>query len=410
MAKTLIYAGQKPAQSYIPQMRMSVANRAEGSNEPIGNKDYSSIYGGIVGGADMIGNTLNSGGATTGGNILKGAAAGASLGSAFGPWGTAIGGVVGGIVGIFSPNKKDQKKAQDELMRIQQQYGEEAARMAFERAKEMNLIQYKQNSPAEIKKRLKEAGLNVSVMYGQAGAGMGGAGGNQPQAQAEVGDSSRAGAVPMAHKQMELMNAQEMLMRAQATKEIAEARNYEKTAVKTGAETMTINEMRIPAVSKMIEEGRASFIKNIIEDYKVFGGEEGKGMDTNNGLYNKGGSPSGGGFAYTEIMNQMIKQSNDTMIQAGIITLQDAQRAQMLSQVELNEALTFYNTERGRAIVTELMIAMKNADANMIRANAEKLTSEWNTGELTNWKTQYLIIQDFVKNITDIAPNIIMKR
>lgn len=160
--------------------------------------------------------------------MIGGAAKGGLTGGITGGITGAVGSLIGGIFGGNGSSIKDQKK----LMALQNQY--EQGNMKYQaelneqaaQANQQRLIDYfnltaQYNSAKEQVKRLKDAGLNPALMYGQAGPGGAGTG-STGGAQAQGVGLAQAQAVGMG-LQLKSIAAQTKLAEANAAKAYAEA-------------------------------------------------------------------------------------------------------------------------------------------------------------------------------------------
>lgn len=161
------------------------------------------------------------------------------------------GGLVNGIMGLFGgSNKAEQRQFEHEkeMMALQNKYNTQAAAQSMEYAKTMNRINFEQqnqmfdkqaewNSPEQQKQRLKEAGLNPSLMYGiggENGSSVSSGGGTGSEVQGVGNPGTQAVMMGLQAKSIE---SQIALNNAQASKIDAETEKTEREIVKTGAET-----------------------------------------------------------------------------------------------------------------------------------------------------------------------------
>lgn len=160
--------------------------------------------------------------------MIGGAAKGGLTGGITGGITGAVGSLIGGIFGGNGSSIKDQKK----LMELQNQY--EQGNMKYQaelneqaaQANQQRMIDYfnltaEYNSAENQVERLKEAGLNPALMYGQAGAGGAGTG-STGGGQAQGVGLAQAQAVGMG-LQLKSIAAQTKLAEANAAKAYAEA-------------------------------------------------------------------------------------------------------------------------------------------------------------------------------------------
>lgn len=164
------------------------------------------------------------------------------------------GGLINGIMGLFGGNKRAEQRQyqhEKELMGLQYDYNMKAAAQSQKYAKEMNAINFEQqnqmfdkqaewNSAKQQKQRLKEAGLNPSLMYGLGGEGgssvsSGGGTGSEMQGVGNPGTQA-----VMMGLQAKSIESQIALNNAQASKINAETERTEKETERTSAETESV--------------------------------------------------------------------------------------------------------------------------------------------------------------------------
>lgn len=164
------------------------------------------------------------------------------------------GGLVNGIMGLFGGNKRAEQRQyqhEKEMMALQNKYNTQAAALSMEYAKTMNRINFEQqnqmfdkqaewNSPEQQKQRLKEAGLNPSLMYGiggEGGSSVSSGGGVGAQVQGINNPGTQAVMMGLQAKSIE---SQIALNNAQASRINAETEKTEKETEKTSAETESV--------------------------------------------------------------------------------------------------------------------------------------------------------------------------
>jgi hypothetical protein len=164
------------------------------------------------------------------------------------------GGLVNGIMGLFGGNKQAEQRQyqhEKEMMALQNKYNTQAAAQSMEYAKTMNRINFEQqnqmfdkqaewNSPEQQKQRLKEAGLNPSLMYGiggEGGSSVSSGGGTGSEVQGVGNPGTQAVMMGLQAKSIE---SQIALNNAQASKINAETERTEKETEKTSAETESV--------------------------------------------------------------------------------------------------------------------------------------------------------------------------
>lgn len=170
--------------------------------------------------------------------------------------GTGIGNTVGGLIGTglsrlfglsWGPEKtmKEQWKYNRNIMALQNKYNQQAAEQGQKYAKE-----YWDYTNAENQaQHLKNAGLNIGLMYGQSGAGGMGASGGARQ---EGVDQAQGNPVGMA-LQTQLLEQQERMNNAQIKLAEAQASKAQEEAKKIGGVDTQEALKRIEEVGSRIE-------------------------------------------------------------------------------------------------------------------------------------------------------------
>ena len=184
------------------------------------------------------------------------------------------GGVVNGIMGLFGGSKKAEQRQYEhekEMMGLQHKYNMEAAATSQQYAKEMNQINFEQqnqmfdkqaewNSAKQQKERLKEAGLNPSLMYGiggEGGSSVSSGGGTGADVQGVGNPGTQAVMMGLQAKSIE---SQIALNNAQASKINADTKKTEADTEKTEADTKVsiVNADNIVEATKLIKEQQLS--------------------------------------------------------------------------------------------------------------------------------------------------------
>lgn len=210
------------------------------------------------------------------GKTLGMAGQGAAIGSAAGPIGTAIGGGIGAMMGLFGGGKSNEQKQieqQKELAEIQAGHNKDLMGFSFDKQKEMYDYTLEKSSEKEQVKRLKEAGLNPALMYGQGGAGVSAVTGGSAGAGAVSGGSAANAA------EMEAVQNQRMMMGLQLGKLGAEIKVLESQAEKNSAEATKTGgidtQVGLASLNKIITETTNEEVKTSINriqrDVAMFG-------------------------------------------------------------------------------------------------------------------------------------------
>lgn len=301
-----------------------------------------------------------------------------------------------GIFGIDrSKNQLDQQKklteqqiaAQSRLMGINNEY-----------QKQLYDYTYNKNTPQAQMRNLMEAGLNPALIYGIGGQGGATTGaGGATNVQGGTADS------PSDVKQANAAEKQAMLnMRAQESQialNEAQAYKLETEAENIGAKTTTENQARNVLVEELRQRGRSTWLENLERIYKQ-NDERGKNGERGRSEYNQ---------TYDEMRSISQNSMVDQEVSAGI--------AETLAKVKNIDANTMLTSEKAKGYWKELLnetikaeaarkagnAQEENAISKRIEANAQKLATEWGTGEYTNWKTWKDTATEGVKMILDIA-------
>lgn len=202
---------------------------------------------------------------------LEGASKGTAIGSAIPGLGTAAGGIIGGGLGLLGGlfgsgnSTKQQKELMDiawkyekEGMKMQYNYGQEAANAAQRRNMEM----WNQTNFGAQRQHMEDAGLSVGLMYGGGGQGAVSQGG---QATQPSGPTSNPVGMALQYKQIEQQNeaikSQTILNQAEAAKALAEAKKT------SGVDTKkTEYEIKWQEIENKIQASREQIASsNIIE-------------------------------------------------------------------------------------------------------------------------------------------------
>ena len=205
------------------------------------------------------------------------------------------------------------------------------------------------------RKHMEKAGLNVGLMYGQGGGG-------GATLSSGSGGSASSGNAPDSGMAMALQGAniasQTRLNEAQDKKIESETPTSGNTG-DTNIENVNTN------TGKLREEGIGKMQENAIRQWM---------MD----------DPSKRGqYEYNDKLDYHTQIGQDSQ-QSKQIELALFKTAAETTGLEANALL---NNAKAQGYWKELLNATKNADSEAIKAAAQKLSSEWNTGEYTNWKT-----------------------
>lgn len=323
----------------------------------------------------------------------------------------AITGAAGNLIGNIGSGKRykkqtqiqeeSQKRLNEQAAELNYTYGEQAADNALERGfqsadynqgiwekqfelqNEQDAMKY-QTAVSDIEK----AGLSYGVLSGGGlggGGGVGGGGGtpsagtgagNQKAARAADAAQQEANRVARQQAQIEALRAgsEIELATAQAEKEKAEAENIRE-------QTSTSKELTPIQKSLTEQQAVSQWIENVKQRFEATagGGDEISSAEWNSN------------FGNFEIFKGSYM---DEKVASEI--------AKTWSEASSNKALEQLNTEKKKGYWKELMNATMHAEADKIKAIAQKLSAEWSTGEYTNWKTWSGLATDVVGAIRGI--------
>lgn len=305
-------------------------------------------------------------------------------------WG-AIAGAAGTVLGMATQKSQDKRqvKQQQKLTDIQEASNRKLMNESYGLQRDMYDHTYSKNTPEAQMKNLKEAGLNPALMYGiggQSGATAGGGG-------ASVSGGSAADAASTGNEitnkaqlglQAGMMEAQIKVLESQAKKNEADAElSTEHSTTESGKRDLLIENMK--------QEGLARFLDNVERDYRQNQGRKTEG--------------SSGGEITNEKYGWTARITSDSYVMEGLskaIAETEAKTGNAAAQALLtNEKAQGYWKE----LLNETMKAEasgKQADNAEIMAKAIKLSSEWDTGEFTNWKTWTELAKDGVNALGNI--------
>lgn len=257
--------------------------------------------------------------------------------------------------------RKKQLEQQQKLTDMQSAANKDLANHGMGISKEMWEFTNYENQ----RKHMEQAGLNPALMYGHAGAGGTTQATGAGSASGGQADDQTGHAIAATQRQgMAIQNAK-MMSEIDVNKSIAEKNRAD--AGLAGAQTLTENEKREYFVENLRLSGHSQWLDVLAKDLKANGdlNEAGELVFTNDSL----GAIS---------VFKKTGQWNQEVTNAIANTLADTNNKVAQELLTKNKAKGYWQ---------ELINATKEADSDAVRAAAQKLASEWNTGELTNWKT-----------------------
>lgn len=301
--------------------------------------------------------------------------------------------------GIFGIDRnKNQVNQQAALTDVQTQANLYQMGVAHQYQKDMYDYTYNKNTPQAQMKNLKEAGLNPALLYGLGGQG-GASTGNISNTSAGSGTAetpSQREAAQAASVQNAL-NAR--MQESQIAVNEATAKKLGSEAENLGEQTITEREKRDIMVENMRQQGISQWLDNLKEDWKRSGrltDEDSVEMQRNEILR-----------AYTNEVNKnspIVQEIGTAILKTNAETGKiDAEKILASEKAKGYWKELVNDTMRAEAAKAQGNAASENAISKRIEANAQKLATEWGTGEYTNWKTWKDTAQDGIKMILDIA-------
>lgn len=259
-----------------------------------------------------------------------------------------------------------QAQYDSEARKENYEYGEMAADSAHERSIALYDYQKEAESLANQISEAKESGVNPAAIIQGYGGGSGGIGGGAQGGGARGVEGVDVAGILGAQNERKALSLEGIRVGAEVAKQRQEAKQTKAETERIKAETDKIkeeteteNKSRDVVIENIKQEGWGKFLDNARKDW------EGKEID-----------PRGEGSIYENTIYGDYAISNAPNFNKK----EAAEIAELITRAELN-------TEKKKGYWEELLNATKNADANMIKANAIKLAAEWETGEFSNWKT-----------------------
>lgn len=273
--------------------------------------------------------------------------------------------VAGGAMGFLDIGgnrmRRKQVEQQRKLTNIQLDANKQLADYGMGISKEM----FEYTGYGAQRRQMEEAGLNPALMYGHAGAGGstasasgGSAGGGQASDEASL-------------KQAQMAQQGMLLQLAKLGSEIAvnkaTAKEKEANAELTSEKKTTEINQRDVLIEKLRQEGVAQWFENLESDVK----RSGTLQDGEVRLFNNAQLNVSTAFQKVSLWNQEVT----TAI------------AKTMAEIGNTEAQELLTNKKAEGYWQELLNATKQANADAVRAAAVKLSTEWETGEFTNWRT-----------------------
>ena len=268
-------------------------------------------------------------------------------GSLLGAVGQQAGYALGKATGYNNAIANDQMRQQQKLTDMQ---AEKNLALMKDSYKEQKKLWDATQAEAQVA-HLKRAGLNPALLYkGGAGGSTSGGGG------ASVGGASASDEAARSNRDLATAG-----MGLQYVKAAAEIPKIKADTKKTEADTKTVDYTRDYLVNNLMLQGEGMVIENLRKEYENTGEEQHSEGDLTGDHSVKDKGYFGRGLT-NSIANSLADTGN-------------------------KNAQALLTNKRAEGYFQELLNGTANANANTVRAAADKLSKEWVTGEFTNWKT-----------------------
>lgn len=352
--------------------------------------------------------------------ISAGVSAASGLASTIGSW-----------LGIGQKRQvNQQKELQEHAAKTNYEYGEKSAENAFERQMKAYEQSYSDKTLQNQVNQAKDAGLSVGLLYGGGAQGGGEgslSGGTQGTGAAGVG----AGQAPQAGLEMQglalmqqgMKNASEIgVMDSQKKLNNAKEKEAENRAMVAEEEAESIKQKNIEQWRRNQDEyyrNSIRFENKYDERLGIYIPIMGTGrMHLDGDTYEIGEN----GLKGTVLLNKYAKYDADYNPDVKRLEIEawERQFAKAIesskkfqdvltgqSEQEKNEAEAGFKkamknlvTEKQKYLFQELQIALMHGQAHMIEAKARELATQYETGEMTNWRTWVNLGLDAISTVT----------
>ena len=300
------------------------------------------------------------------------------------------------IGGLINKNKRqqqleDQQALNEQAAKLNYEYGEKAAKNAYERQLALYQRSYRDQSYSAMRGQMEDAGLSVGLMYG--GSGAGGAGGATTGAPlgstggAQAGQASAAAESQMAQQKALEMGLSMLNMKADLKIKEAQVDEIKAQAEKARADAGLASESKITEmqrrdafVEELKQRGMAQWMDNMTKYTHGALSSEIMNEEPDGNLYSKYENKIYGDFKINT--RSLLNEREAVQILQAYSSHTSNQAA-----AKASEAIAKLNNERAEGYWQELLNATIQANSDKMRAEAAKLSAEFETGEYTNWKT-----------------------
>jgi hypothetical protein len=269
------------------------------------------------------------------------------------------------IMGLFdiggNRTRKKQIEQQQKLTDIQVKAQKELADYGMGIGKQM----FEATGYEAQRRQMEEAGLNPALMYGHAGAG--GSTMSPSAGNVSGGHASDEAALKQAQIAQQGMALQLAKLRSEIAVNNATAKEKEANAELTSEKKTTEINQRDVLIEKLRQEGVAKWFENLENEVK-----RGSPLQDNEvQLFRNARLNVSTSFQKTSLWTQEVTSAI----------------AKTMAEIGYTEAQELLTNKKAEGYWQELLNATKQADAEAAKAAAIKLSTEWETGEYTNWRT-----------------------
>lgn len=293
--------------------------------------------------------------------------------------GTAVSQGLDNVFGISKKNDKRQIEQQKKLNEMQEASNLRLMQESYGLQKDMYGYTYDKNTPLQQVKNLKEAGLNPALLYGLGGMG----GTTAGSGSASIGGASASGSAETEAQDLRgnAMGIESAMAMSQMKVNEAQAEKLKAEASNIGSNTETTDKTRDLLVENLRQSGVEKWLDNVRKQYENSPNTEGEDMTLNrNAKLNWTTAISKDGAYNMQVAGAILKTQAEIGNTEAMAMLTN-EKAKGYYQELLNE------TMKAQAAKQQGNASEEQAINGRIQAVAQKLATEWGTGEYTNWKT-----------------------